>query len=157
MEHHQQIGTKKKKTLLVIAIVLVVLVVSVAVILILDKEEKPNSIDVQCSFACESGQRTAFCSVERNVNDELTTTCDELSKNSIYAQYNVETCSAISCTTQSQGNSQLASDQTCFGLEGTWEIPTSDGKCPIKEEFYARKRTALDNPPIAGQICCYYY
>jgi hypothetical protein len=146
-----------KKLIRVIIIIFVLMVISVVVILILDKEEKPNPIDVQCSFACESSQKDSFCFVERKVNDELTTTCDELSKNSLYTEYNVETCSAISCTAQPQGNSQLASDQTCVGLEGTWETPTSDGKCPTKEEFYARKRTALNNPPIAGQICCYYY
>lgn len=151
MENYQQTGAKKKKTLLVIAIVLVVLVVLVAVILILEKEEKPNPIDVQCSFACESGQKTSFCVVERKVTDELRTTCDELSKNSLYTEYNVETCPAISCVVQE-------TDQTCVtGLNSTWVTPTTDGMCPPQENKFVRKRVSSDEPPVPEQICCFYY
>ena len=48
----------------------------------------------QCSFACESGQKYAFCDVKRKVTDELKLTCDALSKDS---KYNVKTCPTISC------------------------------------------------------------
>ncbi len=147
-------GTRKKRTLLIVLIVFVVLVVLVAVILILKKEKvEPNPIDVQCEFACESSQRTAFCFVERIVNDELTTTCDELSKNSLYAQYNVETCPAISCESTPQ---EL--DQTCVtGLNSTWVTPTTEDTCPPQENKFVRKRVPSDEPPVSGQICCFYY
>jgi hypothetical protein len=126
------------------------IVISVAVILILKKEVKPNPIDVQCGFDCENAQRTAFCFVERKVNDALTTTCDELSKNSLYAQYNVETCPAISCVVQTE-----ATDQTCItGLGGTWESPDTEGNCPQSGIKIIRQVTPSDNPLIQGQICC---
>ena len=139
-----------KKLIRVIIIIFVLIVISVVVILILDKEEKPNPIDVQCRFACESGQRTSFCFVERKVNDELTTTCDELSKNSLYAGYNVETCPAISCVVQTEGE-----DQTCvIGLGGTWEFPDTEGKCLQGGIKIIRQVTPSDEPPVQGQICC---
>ena len=139
-----------KKLIRVIIIIFVLIVILVGVILILDKEEKPNPIDVQCRFACESSQRTAFCFVERNVNDELTTTCDELSKNSLYTEYNVETCPAISCVVQ-----QEEADQTCItGLGGTWESPDAEGKCLQSGIKIIRQVTPSDEPPVQGQICC---
>jgi len=139
-----------KKLVGVIVIILVVIAISVAVILILKKEAPaPNPIDVQCGFACENNQRTAFCFVEREVNNELTTTCDELSKNTLYTQYNVETCSAISCVVQQEA------DQTCItGLGGTWESPDTEGNCPQSGIKIVRQVTPSDNPPIQGQICC---
>ena len=154
MENYHQTnetGTRKKRGLLIALIVLGLLVVLVAVILILEKEKvEPNPIDVQCRFACENAQRTAFCFVERKVNDELTTTCDELSKNSLYAEYNVETCPAISCVVQDE-----AIDQTCVtGLGGTWESPDAEGKCPQSGEEIVRKLTPSDESLIQGQICC---
>jgi len=152
-DYHQtpEAGTRKKRGLLIALIVLVVLVVLVAVFLILEKEKiEPNPIDIQCRFACENAQRTAFCFVERNVNDELTTTCDELSKNSLYAEYNVETCSAISCVVQDE-----ATDQTCItGLGGTWESPDAQGECPQTGIKIVRQITSSDEPPVQGQICC---
>lgn len=152
MENYHQIpktGTRKKRTLLIVLLVFVVLIVLIAVILILKKEKiEPNPIDVQCEFACESSQRTSFCFVERIVNDELTTTCDELSKNSLYAEYNVETCPAISCVVQEI-------DQTCVtGLGGTWEFPDAEGKCVQSGIKIIRQVTPSDQPPISGQICC---
>ena len=152
-DYHQthEAGTRKKRGLLIALIVLGLLVVLVAVILILEKEKiKPNPIDVQCRFACENAQRTAFCFVERNVNDELTTTCDELSKNSLYAEYNVETCPAISCVVQDE-----TTDQTCVtGLGGTWKSPDAQGNCPQTGITIVRQITPSDQPPISGQICC---
>ena len=139
-----------KKLIRVIIIIFVLIVISVVVILILDKEEKPNPIDIQCRFACESSQRTAFCFVERKVNDELTTTCDELSKNSLYTEYNVETCHVISCVIQ-----QEEADQTCVtGLGGTWESPDAEGKCPQGGIKIIRQVTPSDEPLAQGQICC---
>ncbi len=138
-----------KKLIRVIIIIFALIVISVAVILILDKEEKPNPIDVQCRSACENSQRTAFCFVERKVNNELTTTCDELSKNSLYVQYDVEICPAISCAVQQEA------DQTCVtGLGGTWEFPDAEGKCLQSGIKIIRKVTSSDGPPVQGQICC---
>jgi hypothetical protein len=138
-----------KKLIRVIIIIFVLIVISVAVILILKKEVKPNPIDVQCRTACENAQRTAFCFVERKVNNALTTTCDELSKNSLYVQYNVETCPAISCVVQQEA------DQTCItGLGGTWESPDTEGNCPQSGIKIIRQVTPSDNPLIQGQICC---
>ncbi len=139
-----------KKLAWIIIVILVLIVVIVGIVLILDKEgEEPNPIDVQCSFACESGQRTSFCVVERKVTDELITTCDELSKNSLYTEYNVETCPAISCVVQQEV------DQTCVtGLGGTWESPDAEGKCPQSGIKIIRQVTSSDQPPIQEQICC---
>ncbi len=151
-KHHKEVKKRdmdNKKLIWVIIIIFALIVISVAVILILKKEVEPNPIDIQCSFACENNQRTAFCFVERKVNDELTTTCDELSKNSLYAQYNVETCPAISCVVQEEA------DQTCVtGLGGTWESPDAEGNCPQSGIKIVRKLTPSDEPPIQGQICC---
>jgi len=139
-----------KKSIRVIIIIFVLIVISVGIILILEKEKvEPNPIGVQCRVACENAQRTAFCFVERKVNDELTTTCDELSKNSLYAQYNVETCPAISCVVQEEA------DQTCItGLGGTWESPDAQGNCPQSGIKIVRELTPSDESPIQGQICC---
>jgi hypothetical protein len=151
--HHKKIkkrGMDNKKLVWVIVIIFILIVISVGIILILKKEEiKPNPIDIQCGFDCENNQRTAFCFVERKVNDTLTTTCDELSKNSLYAQYNVETCPAISCVVQEEA------DQTCItGLGGTWESPDAEGKCLQGGIKIVRKLTSSDEPPVPGQICC---
>ena len=78
--------------------------------------------------------------------------CDELSKNSAYAQYNVETCPAISCAAQQGAGT---ADQTCVtGLGGTWEFPDAQGNCPQSGEEIVRKLIPSDNPPTPGQICC---
>jgi hypothetical protein len=151
--HHKKIkkrGMDNKKLVWIIVIIFILIVISVGIILILKKEEiKPNPIDVQCRFACENAQRTAFCFVEREVNDELTTTCDELSKNSLYAQYNVETCPAISCVVQEEV------DQTCVtGLGGTWESPDAEGNCPQSGIKIVRQVTPSDEPLAQGQVCC---
>ena len=152
-DYHQtpETGTRKKRGLLIALIVLVLIAILVAVILILEKEKvEPNPIDVQCRFACENAQRTAFCFVERKVNDELTTTCDELSKNNLYTEYNVETCPAISCVVQDE-----AIDQTCVtGLGGTWESLDAQGNCPQSGITIVREVTPSNQPPISGQICC---
>lgn len=151
-KHHKKVKKRdmdNKKLIWVIIIIFALIVISVAVILILKKEIKPNPIDVQCRVACENNQRTAFCFVERKVNNALTTTCDELSKNSLYVQYNVETCPIISCVIQEEA------DQTCItGLGGTWEFPDEEGICPQSGEEIVRKLTSSDEPPIQGQVCC---
>ena len=152
--HHKEVKKRdmNKKFIWAIIIIFVLIVISVAIILILQKEKvKPNPIDVQCRAACESNQKTAFCFVERMVNDEIIATCDELSRNLVYAEYNVETCPAISCVVQEE----TATGQTCVtGLGGKWEFPDSEGKCPQSGEEIVRKLTSSDNPPIQGQICC---
>ena len=137
---------------LVWIIIIIFILIAIFIVLILEKEKvKPNPVDVQCRFACESAQKTAFCFVERKVNDELTTTCDELSKNSLYAQYNVETCPTISCVVQEE----TAADQTCItGLGGKWEFPDAEGKCPQSGIKIIRQVMSSDESPIQGQICC---
>ena len=139
-----------KKLAWIIIAILILIVVIVGIVLIFDKEgEEPNPIDVQCKSACESGQRTSFCFVERKVTGDLLTTCDELSKNSEYAQYNVATCPAISCVVQQE------TDQTCVtGLGGTWEIADVSGGCIQSGIKIIRKLVSSDSPPIQGQICC---
>ncbi len=136
---------------LVWAIVIILIIAIIAVVLILEqKEPEPNPIDVQCKFACDNNQRTAFCFVERTVNNELTATCDELSTNPPYAEYNVETCPSISCEAQ-----QGATDQTCItGLGGNWEFPDAQGNCPQTGIKIVRQVTPSDQPPVSGQICC---
>src|SRR3989304_1763200 len=121
-----------------IIIVLAVFVLAIVVFNLVGKEEvaEPDPVAVQCSFACDTGQKTSFCDIKRKVTDTLGLTCNELSTNSQYSQYNVQTCS---------------------GLDGTWETPTPSGTCPTKEGFFARIRTAEDSPPTTGQVCCYYY
>ena len=143
-------GNKK----LVWAIVIILIIIAVvAIVLILEKKEpEPNPIDVQCKFACDNNQRTAFCFVERKVTNKLTTTCDELSTDSQYTEYNVATCPAISCASQQETD---AEDQTCVtGLGGSWEFPDSQGNCPQTGIKIVRQVTPSDNPPVAGQICC---
>ena len=141
--------------------IIIVFVVLVAVILIytfsVTKEEAPSPVSEQCAYFCETNQQNAFCTFKVSAGDTLRVTCNELSTNSRYSSYGVQACPAILCTIQPQGNSVQASDQTCSGLEGTWETPTSSGICPEKQGFYSRIRTAEDSPPTAGQICCYYY
>ncbi len=142
-----------------IAIIIILVVVLAAVLiytLSVGKEEKPSPLSEQCAFACDTDQKTSFCDVKRKVTDTSTATCNELLTNAIYSSYGVQACPGISCSAQPEGNSQVASDQTCSGLEGTWETPIA-GACPSKSGFYSRTRTAEDEPPATGQICCYYY
>jgi len=151
--HHEEVKKKDMNKKLIWTIVIILILAAIlAVILILQKEKvKPNPIDVQCRAACESNQKTAFCFVERMINDEIIATCDELSKNSLYAEYNVETCPAISCVVQEE----TAADQTCVtGLGGKWEFPDANGKCPQSGITIVRKLTPSDNPLVQGQICC---
>ena len=139
-----------------IIIVLAVFVLAIVVFNLVGKEEvaEPDPVAVQCSFACDTGQKTSFCDIKRKVTDTLGLTCNELSTNSQYSQYNVQTCPSISCTTQQE----TPQDNTCVtGLNGEWATPTTGGNCPTKEGFFARIRTAEDSPPTTGQVCCYYY
>lgn len=163
MENYNQSQDKSKnsnkKISLIVGVVFVLIIVVVGILIFTSREktEEPSTLSSQCAFACETSQKTAFCDVERKVTGEISETCIELSTNPDYSQYNVQSCPEISCSSFLEENSELASDQTCSGLEGTWETPGSDGKCPTKEGFFSRKRTAEDSPPTEGQICCYYY
>jgi len=144
-----------KKIIFIASGILLVLIIGIIIWGIYSRiESKPklNPIDAQCRFACENAQRTGFCFVERKVNDELTATCDELSKNPLYAEYNVEACPAISCVAQ---ENQKEKDQTCVtGLGGKWEFPDAQGKCPQSGEEVIRQVTPSNEPPVQGQICC---
>ena len=147
-------GISNKFLVWVLVIVFAVIVISIVMIFVSrEKQEKPDSASVQCSFFCETGQIAGFCSFEIIVNENLRTTCEELSKNSQYSQYNVQPCPAISCEPTLQ-----ESDKTCVtGLNSSWVAPTQSGECPIQENKSSRKRTPSDAPPLADQICCFYY
>ena len=141
-----------KKVLLILIIVVFVIITGLIAYVYIGKE-KPDPVSVQCAAACESGQKTAFCLVEMTLKNDLTATCDELSKDSQYLSYNVQACPSISCTISAQ-----EADKTCVtGLGSVWKTPNEGGICPSEEGKFARKRTASDSPPIEGQICCYYY
>lgn len=147
--HHM--GRSKVHKILIISIitVLVLIVIVVAVLLIKKGTEgTPDSISEQCAFACETNQKGAFCDVQRFV-DDTRVTCNELSTNSEYSKYNVETCASVSCSTQTIG-------QTCSDIGGSWETLIGES-CPSQEGMFVRKRTASDQAPIEGQVCCYYY
>jgi len=147
---------KNSKTVMFIVLgIFIILIIGAIIWGISSKVEskpKPNPIDVQCKYACDNNQRTGFCFVERKVTDELTATCDELSKNPLYTKYNVGTCPAISCVVK---KTQKETDQTCItGLGGKWEFPDEQGKCPQSGIKLVRQVTPSDNPPTSGQICC---
>ena len=143
------------KNSILIIIILTVLVISVLIYSFAIKKEKisePDPLSEQCSFACETHQKAAFCDVKRKVDETNTATCNELATNPQYSQYNVQACSGISCSTQ-QGTQPL--DQTCVsGLGGTWEQPADTGRCVQSGEKVRRLLTPSDSPPTAGQICC---
>ena len=138
-----------------IIIILAVFVLAIVVFNLVGKEEvaEPDPVAVQCSFACDTNQKTSFCDIKRKVTETLSLTCNELLTNSQYAQYGVQTCPAIICPTPGT----QTNDQTCFGLGGVWVTPTTQNTCPPQEGKLVRKRTPSDNPPTVGQICCYYY
>lgn len=139
-----------RKVLLISLLVIFILVVSLVVIFVLSGREKPSLITEQCAFACESGQKSSFCYIEREVIDNLRITCDELSKNSQYSIYNIALCPAISCEISAQ-----ETDQTCItGLGGTWESPVGEDVCPQSGDEIVRKLNSSDESPVAGQICC---
>jgi len=146
------------KKILIGLIVLLVVIIGIVLIYNFSIKEKegvaePDPISFQCASACESGQKVAFCDVDRSFSGGMAT-CNELATNSQYSQYNVQTCPAISCTTQGTGTSGA---DTCAGLGAIWVDSAAQNTCPAQEGKLVRKRTPSDNPPIAGQICCYYY
>lgn len=137
---------------LIFGIIIVLIVIVAAVFFLLKpkgEEPEPNPLAEQCAFACDSGQKVSFCDVERTVRNSVTATCDELSTNADYSGYSVEPCPAISCVAEQ-------SDTSCAGLGATWQTP-STGSCPAQTGKFVRERTATDEAPSAGQICCYYY
>lgn len=140
-----------KKVIIISAIIIVI--AAVIVFFVFFNKPKPDPISVQCAFACQSGQKTSFCTVERTLNDKTTATCDQLSTNSQYSSYNVQSCASISCTVSAQEAAHLA-DQTCVtGLGGTWQTPVN-GVCPQSGIKIIRQITPSDQPSITGQICC---
>jgi hypothetical protein len=141
-----------EKKVLIFSTIIVLILLAILVFVILGRE-KPDPVATQCAFACESGQKTSFCLVERTITNNLKATCDELSKNSQYLSYKVQQCPSISCAVSAEEAAHLA-DQTCItGLGGKWEAPVND-KCPQTGEELVIKLIPSDNPPIAGQICC---
>ena len=139
-----------------IVIFISALVIFLAVIVFLSisflQKPQPDSVSTQCAFACESGQRNAFCSVEMTLSNGAAT-CEQLASQSQYSSYDVKPCPAISCTVSAPGAANAA-DQTCLtGLGGTWQTPIS-GSCPQSGIKIIKQVNASDQPPITGQICC---
>ena len=153
--HHEvKRGMETKTILWVIGVVIAVAVI--AAFIFIPKVSLPEgesaAASEQCALFCNTNQRDAFCSFNVIVNDNLRTTCQDLATNSAYSQYNVQPCSTISCQLTAQ---EL--DKTCVtGLKSTWVTPTAGG-CPAQDGKFTRIRSSSDNPPIEGQICCYYY
>ncbi|GIU68656.1 MAG: hypothetical protein KatS3mg001_506 [Candidatus Pacearchaeota archaeon] len=153
LNHHKR-GMDNKKLLWSAFFVLVLVIVVLAYIfLIQERAPKPDPLNVQCAFLCDTGQRNAFCNFRNIINENLIATCEELAKNPAYSKYNVLPCDKFSCEL-----TEREKDQTCVtGLGARWETPTQTGSCPSKEGFFVVKRTPSDNPPLEGQICCFYY
>jgi hypothetical protein len=139
----------ERKKILIISVIAIFLILVISLFIILGKP-KPDPVSVQCKFFCDTNQKAGFCSFEIQVNNNLRTNCNELSKNSQYTKYNVEPCSAISCAITAQ-----EADQTCVtGLGGKWELPIGENTCPQSGDKIVRKINSSDESPVAGQICC---
>ncbi len=142
--------SKKKRIFVITIISVVVILVAVGIFLVL--HSKKIGISEQCSFACETNQTSGFCDFKRNVQNNITATCNELAINSQYSKYNVQACPTISCETPQEV------DRTCVsGFNSEWTTPNADGTCPIQENKFIKKLNPSDSPPVEGQICCYYY
>lgn len=141
-------GNKNKTLFIILSLtVLVIVIIGIFIFVAKPKESNPISVSEQCKFACDSNQKVSFCDVERELTDGSRETCDSLSKQN---KFNVGSCS-ISCVKETL-------DAACVsGLGSVWKTPDSGGNCPAEENKFTRKRTPSDNPPIGGQICCYYY
>lgn len=141
-----------QKAILILALIIFLAVVVIVIVSFTGKQ-KADPLSAQCEFACQTGQQTGFCEVERTLSNGATATCDQLSSDSQYSSYNVQPCSAISCVVSAQEAAHLA-DQTCItGLGGTWETPV-DGTCPQSGIKVVRQVNSSDQPQTAGQICC---
>ncbi|MGA2130184.1 MAG: hypothetical protein ABSG05_01030 [Candidatus Pacearchaeota archaeon] len=140
-----------KKVIIISTIIIII--AAVIVFFVFLNKQKPDPVSAQCAFACQSGQKTAFCDVELTLNDKTLATCYNLSTNSQYSSYNVQACPSISCTLSAQQAAHLA-DQTCItGLGGAWQTPIN-GMCPQTKITAVIQLTPSDQSPIAGQICC---
>lgn len=141
-------GTENKMLLTTLSlIVLAAIILWIFIFFVKPEKLEPNFISEQCKFACDSNQKVSFCEVERELADGSKATCDTLSKQN---KLNVRAC-GISCVKETL-------DTACVsGLGSVWTTPDSGGNCPSEESKFTRKRTPSDNPPVEGQICCYYY
>jgi len=88
--------------LLIISVIIISLIVGIILFLpkiinIMQKGNQVSPLSEQCAFACESGQKVAFCDVKRKVNNDLKLSCETLAKDSEYSRYNIKPCPAISC------------------------------------------------------------
>lgn len=135
--------------LMIVGILILLAIVGGIISWGLVKETRPDPVSEQCKFACDSGQKSAFCDVERNLNDGTKSTCNNLANQN---KFGVESCPSIDC------NAQEVIDQTCVtGLGGEWINLSAEGTCPTQEGKFARKLASTDSPQAEGQICCYYY
>jgi hypothetical protein len=151
LNHHKRGMVNKKLFWSILLILVLIVVVIVYVFLIQQRGPKPDPLNVQCAYLCETGQKNAFCNIEKKLNENLRASCDELSKNPAYSKYKVLPCNKFSCELTPEEK-----DQTCVtGLGGTWEFPDPEtGRCKQFGDYVRRKMVPSDNPPIEGQICC---
>lgn len=141
-----------KRTIIISIIILVVIIAAILIFLGVQKP-RPDPLSAQCEFFCNTSQKAGFCSFQVVVNNNLRTTCYNLSTDSQYSSYGVQPCPSISCTVSPQEAARL-NNQTCTGIGGTWETPTSSGGCPQTGIERVRHLSPTDSPPVAGQICC---
>ncbi len=147
----QKRGMSNQTIIMMIVGALVLLGIILGVIFLGGEEEaNVNPIIEQCASQCEAGSIPGFCSMQREVEEGLSLTCNSLATNSQYSSYDVEACSAISCTSQESS----PSSQTCISLDGEWETPAVGGDCVQDSDKIKRKITSSDDAPEAGQICC---
>ena len=92
---------KVNKKLIIAVVIGIILVIAVVIGIIFfnlgGQKTIPDSVSEQCKFACDSEQTYSFCSVKREINNNLKATCKELSEDSQYLNYGVEKCPAITC------------------------------------------------------------
>ncbi len=147
----QKRGMSNQTIIMMVVGVLVLLGIILGVVFLGgEKEAESNPIAEQCESQCEAGSVPGFCSMQREVEEDLSLTCDTLATNSQYASYDVEACPTISCT--SQESSPLS--QTCIALGGEWETPAVGGDCVQDSDKIKRKITTSDDAPEEGKICC---
>lgn len=95
-------GKENKTKAIKISIFLLIIVAIVVLILTFipkqtDSAPDPKSLRQVCASFCETNQRTLFCFAPLYKNEVKIATCDELSSDLKYSNYNVEKCSSITC------------------------------------------------------------
>ncbi|MBW6442511.1 hypothetical protein K0A97_01865 [Patescibacteria group bacterium] len=158
--HFSKKKKKNKNSLTLGIIILAVLLIAFVSFLSFFSMEKEilsesDPFDVQCKFFCDTQQTNAFCTWPFQISENVFVTCHDLVSNPQYSSYNVQSCPAAGTC-----ESNLPDDMTCEGegLHGAWVTPTSEGGCPPGgiQGFGFKLVGYTDEPPIQGQICCFY-